>query len=479
MRKKERIKTTAVSLCKIFWFIGFLLLPGVSHSQSFPQNTEKRVALVIGNADYLHGPLTNPVNDARSMYRALRNVGFEVILKENVSNKDEMKKVIRDFGWELRKGGVGLFYYAGHGMQVDGFNFLVPVNAVINSESEVEYECVDAGFVLAQMEAAQNRLNIVILDACRNNPFARSFRSTQQGLVSMNAPTGTLIAYATAPGKVASDGTGFNGLYTEALLNQIKQPDLKIEETFKNVRAEVLQKSGGNQTPWESSSLVGDFYFKPENVILAYNNQLREQVRMQEQYEEDPIPNPPLSDNINNVITAEWKATSEGYWFEINGIDVTDYTTFELLRGSDDLIVTYNEMQFRLPGFKLKKNRDDTFRPAELITPQVSQPSFQPHVPNNTKPYDGTNPLDQISLVNLPNRYKPDIKIRAIFRVTMDYEYSLILDGIDISLSCVEKVLGDDLYVYYPSRDLMFLLEGFSWSNDYRTRTATLVRFNK
>jgi formylglycine-generating enzyme required for sulfatase activity len=222
--------------------------------------TERRVALVIGNSAYKDSPLLNPVNDARDMAAALRGMGFEVVLGENLSQTD-MKRNIRAFGDRIRNGGVGLFYYAGHGVQVRGSNYLIPVGATITREEEVEYESVDAGLVMAQMEAARNRLNIVIFDACRNNPFVRSFRSTQKGLASIDAPSGTLIAYATAPGSVASDGAGRNGVYTQELLRYMKQPDLSIEQVFKQVRAAVRSRTGGQQTPWESSSLEGDFYF--------------------------------------------------------------------------------------------------------------------------------------------------------------------------------------------------------------------------
>ena len=231
---------------------------GMRVQQASP--SERRLALVMGNAAYKDSPLLNPVNDARDMAAALRSLGFEVIFGENLSQID-MKRNIRLFGEKIRNGGVGLFYYAGHGIQVRGSNYLVPVDATINSEEEVEYESVDAGLVLAQMEAARNRLNIVILDACRNNPFARSFRSTQKGLASIDAPSGTLIAYATAPGSVASDGAGRNGLYTQELLKYLKQPDLSIEQLFKQVRASVRSRTEGKQVPWESSSLEGDFYF--------------------------------------------------------------------------------------------------------------------------------------------------------------------------------------------------------------------------
>lgn len=226
---------------------------------------ESRIALVIGNSVYSNAPLQNPVNDARDTAKALVELGFEVTHGENLSQND-MKRVIRVFGDKIRNGGVGLFYYAGHGVQVNGINYLIPVGATITKEEEVEYESVDVGFVLAQMENARNRLNIVILDACRNNPFARSFRSTKNGLASIDAPSGTLIAYATAPGSVASDGNTRNGLYTQELLNAIRIPGLKIEDVFKQVRRAVQSKSANQQLPWESSSLVGDFYFGEAGV---------------------------------------------------------------------------------------------------------------------------------------------------------------------------------------------------------------------
>jgi hypothetical protein len=194
------------------------------------------------------------------MARVLRELGFEVIYKENASQTD-MKSSIREFGASIRDSDVALFYYAGHGAQVKGENYLIPVNAVITKEEEVEYESVNAGFLLAQMANAQIKLNIVILDACRNNPFARSFRSAASGLAQMNAPAGTIIAYATEPGSVAADGAGKNGLYTEELLKAMRAPGLKIEDVFKRVRAAVRTSSQGKQTPWESSSMEGDFYF--------------------------------------------------------------------------------------------------------------------------------------------------------------------------------------------------------------------------
>jgi hypothetical protein len=229
---------------------------------------EQRIALVIGNSQYKDSPLPNPVNDARAIARALSDSGFKVTKKENAGQK-EMQLALRDFGDALKAGGVGLFYYAGHGMQVKGRNFLIPVDAQIQREDEVAYNSVDAGQVLDKMEAAANRLNIVILDACRNNPFARSFRSGGAGLAQMDAPVGTLVAFATAPGSVASDGDGQNGLYTQHLLQSMQKPGIKIEDVFKNVRAGVRRDSQGKQIPWESTSLEGDFIFVPQPPAQA------------------------------------------------------------------------------------------------------------------------------------------------------------------------------------------------------------------
>jgi hypothetical protein len=222
---------------------------------------EARTALVIGNSAYTNGPLRNPVNDARAMAKALREAGFDVILIENATQAN-MQRGIRTFGDKIAKGGVGLFYFAGHGLQVKGRNYLVPVNAEIAREDEIEFDAVDVNLVLAKMDSAKNALNIVILDACRNNPFQRSFRSVQAGLAQMDAPTGTFIAFATAPGSVASDGVGENGVYTKHLLAEMQKPGTQIEQLFKQVRIGVMAETKNQQIPWESSSLRGEFAFK-------------------------------------------------------------------------------------------------------------------------------------------------------------------------------------------------------------------------
>lgn len=219
---------------------------------------QQRTALVIGNSAYENGSLNNPVNDATDVAEAIKRLGFEVILKKNIGHRD-MEEAVEDFGIRLRSGGVGLFYYAGHGIQINGVNYLIPIGARIGKESDVKFEAVDASRILDEMGYANNGLNIVILDACRDNPFARSFRSSNRGLaVISSAPEGTFISYATGPGQVARDGDKRNSPYTAALLKFMNVPGLPIEQVFKNVR---ISLEGLRQTPWELSSLKGEFYF--------------------------------------------------------------------------------------------------------------------------------------------------------------------------------------------------------------------------
>jgi len=226
---------------------------------------EPRVALVIGNSSYAVGPLRNPVNDAEDMAQMLRALGFRVTLRQN-ANQRQMIEAIGELGQHLKAGGVGLFYFAGHGVQSRGRNFLIPVNAEIGSDSQLEFDAVDANRVLAAMDEAGNRVNLVILDACRDNPFARSFRSLSRGLAQMEAAQGTYIAFATAPGSVALDGPGRNGLYTHYLLQSLRQPDTDIDKVFRRVTADVARATGGKQVPWISSSLTGDFSFRPDTA---------------------------------------------------------------------------------------------------------------------------------------------------------------------------------------------------------------------
>jgi hypothetical protein len=226
-------------------------------------STGQRVALVIGNSNYQVGPLANPANDARAMAQALRESGFDVMQYTNL-NKRAFEESLRAFGSKIPRGGVALFYFAGHGVQVKGVNFLLPIGARIEKEGDIEYEAVDAGRIMNELESAGSRLNIVILDACRNNPFAQRVRSLQRGLAVISAPSGTVIAYATGPGEVASDGDGANGLYTQELLKNMREPNLRIEDVLKRTRIAVKEKTNGQQVPWENTSLDGDFYFRKQ-----------------------------------------------------------------------------------------------------------------------------------------------------------------------------------------------------------------------
>jgi hypothetical protein len=231
-----------------------------------------KTALIIGNSNYSFSPLKNPANDATEMAKSLRELGFDVYDHVDL-DRVGMRMAIREFGVKLKKGGVGLFFFAGHGIQIKGKNYLIPINSDISSEDEVVDESIDANMVLRKMESAGNDFNIVIMDACRNNPFARSFRSSEQGLARMEGPVGSIIAYATSPGSTAADGTGTNGLYTSYFLKAMKEPGLSIEEVFKKVRNNVRADTKGKQIPWESSSLTGNFQFiEPRGLVVVANN---------------------------------------------------------------------------------------------------------------------------------------------------------------------------------------------------------------
>ena len=237
--------------------VGLGILALVSPVAAQVPREEPRIALLIGNSAYRESPLRNPVNDVRAMAQRFKELGFTVLAHENAT-KRTMEAAIIEFGRRLAEGGVGAFYYAGHGLQVRGRNYLVPVDADIEDEASTRVAAVDVELLLEQMNEAKNRINMVILDACRNNPFERRMRGASRGLAAVDAARGTLVAYATAPGSVAADGDGKNGLYTEELLEALREPGLKIEEVFKRVRINVTRRSKGAQTPWESSSLTGD-----------------------------------------------------------------------------------------------------------------------------------------------------------------------------------------------------------------------------
>lgn len=225
---------------------------------------QKRVALIIGNAAYDHSPLLNPRNDAIDIGKALEKFGFQVTLVTDGSNQ-EMRNAIRVFGERSSRADVALFYFAGHGVQIRGVNYLVPVRESLRTEAEVEDRSISADFVLRTMEGSRPKVNIVILDACRDNPFISKTRSGARGLASMDAPVGTILAFSTSPGAVAYDGSeGRNGLYTKHLLLSLAEDNTDIAKIFQRPRAGVLKESVGKQVPWETTSLIGDFYFSKD-----------------------------------------------------------------------------------------------------------------------------------------------------------------------------------------------------------------------
>jgi hypothetical protein len=235
---------------------------------------ERRIALVIGNSAYENvTALPNPANDAREIGKFLNSAGFEVIQATDLDH-DEMIQVLQDFSAKISERGpntAAFVYYAGHGLQIAGDNYLVPVDARIGSEADVPTEAVRLVDVMATLQAVPSRIRMVVIDACRNNPFS-SLKDTGRGLAIVDAPNGSIVAYSTAPGTEAFDGEGKNSPYTSAFLRLGREPNLPIEQFFKKVRVVVNDVTEGKQTPWESSSLTSDFYFFGDTAVAAAKN---------------------------------------------------------------------------------------------------------------------------------------------------------------------------------------------------------------
>lgn len=268
--------------------------------QSAPQ--ESRVALIIGNSDYKSAPLDNPANDASDLANALEKNGFNVLVRENVGERG-MKEAVEIFAKHLQKGGIGLFFFAGHGIQLKDQNFLLPVDIGFESEADISYRSVSAEYVLSRMAEAGNRINVVILDACRNNPFQQARRSINKGLGVMNvgrAEKGTFIAYATSPGSTASDGGGRNGLYTKHLLRSLETPDTDIDKVFGRVRSSVVQETNGEQVPWTSSSVIGEFHFDVSEDLAALKRPVQSAAAKHEaEAEEETAPYDPVQEKAH------------------------------------------------------------------------------------------------------------------------------------------------------------------------------------
>jgi uncharacterized caspase-like protein len=248
------------------WRRPFGLLLGLIGLLSWPMpaHAESRIALVIGNSAYKNVTvLPNPANDARVMSELLAAAGFEVVSRPDLSQAD-MRRALRDFAADVSLKGpdaVVLVYFAGHGLQIEGENYLVPVDARVERESDVAIEAVRLADVMSALASTPSRTRIVILDACRNNPFSSISKTTGRGLAIVDAPTGSIVSYATAPGLEALDGAGANSPFTAALVKVAKEPNLPIEQALKRIRLNVHKATEGRQTPWESSSLTSDFSF--------------------------------------------------------------------------------------------------------------------------------------------------------------------------------------------------------------------------
>jgi hypothetical protein len=242
-------------------------------SRPFPAvaaSDPSRVALVVGNNAYPQSPLNNAINDARAVGELLGSAGFTVDLRID-AKLEELAKAVEAFGASLARSETKLafFYYAGHGTQVDWRNFLVPVDANVASAAELASRCFDLGVLLGQMSKSRDKVFVVILDACRDNPFGTAFRPASRGLSPFDAPAGTVLAFSTAPGAVASDGPGKHGLYSESLVRELAVRGVRIEDAFKRVRLNVRVASQGQQIPWESTSLESDVFLFPEAKKLS------------------------------------------------------------------------------------------------------------------------------------------------------------------------------------------------------------------
>ncbi|WP_185114003.1 caspase family protein [Fulvivirga imtechensis] len=476
----------------IRWLITLLLL---SSFDLFAQSeTDRRLALIIGNADYQNAnKLLNPVNDARSMKNALTKLGFEVMEYENLTQR-EMKQVIDEFGRRLENYGVGLFYFAGHGIQANGNNYLIPIETNLTTEQQIEYDCVRADRVLGLMEYAKSKVNIVILDACRNNPFQRSWSrsANSDGLAFMNAPSGSLIAYATAPGKTASDGTGSNGLYTEALLQNLFTPDLTILQVFQNVRRAVVDQSGQRQIPWESTSLIGDFYFN------------KTQVGSQEQKSTHKLTAKTTTDA--NVSTTQhlnsraiWKSDEKEWHLLDNQMQIASRTTYSYV---DDDLLAYDpitRVSYLLKDYA--KLMDNIFRPADIISEyddylwRSKSLSFYVYDKGKSISQEITHsksdddmlvyhPATNTTLV-LDNYYQlQDNKLRPaqvisktqnIFWKSKDNMFLFFVKGEQIATSTSSAFSNNDLLVYYDKTGATYLLKNFSNLQDNQLREAQLL----
>ena len=381
---------------KLAYVLLLMLVTGLASAQ------ENRLALVIGNSDYKDSPLRNPLNDANDMASALEDLDFEVMLHTDADRR-EMGRAIRDFGNKLKENrGVGLFYYAGHGMQIEDSNFLIPVDTPLEEEDEVPYESVDVGSVLAKMESAGNSLNLIILDACRNNPFPRRFRSTSRGLARVEAPIGSLVVYATAPGAVAADGEGRNGVFTGALLEQLRTGGQSLSQTIRRTRAAVVEATNGQQVPWESSSLLRDYYFSPEP-------------EPQPAPEDTNVRNTPAAvesrtDRLTqSAVAADNPSEQEGF-DEINVQVSSPATVTEI---SDDIVAFLDTDKSYLPQAPGADSSSDNTRRDEFLEPDAPATGTRPPQTSGESTLNvNVEPADaRVRIMDIVDAYTPGMSL--------------------------------------------------------------------
>jgi hypothetical protein len=467
---------SSLTLLLVSLLLFFQSVSAVAQNNTSGPGAEKRLALVIGNAKYIHSPeLANPVNDARSIRDALQNVGFEVYEYENL-NQAQIKQAIDLFGNKLKLYNIGLFYYSGHGIQSKGANYLIPVDANIQSEQQIEYDCVQADRVLGFMEAAGSEINIVILDACRNNPFERSWSRAVDGsgLAFMNAPTGSLIAYSTSPGRTASDGSGSNGLYTSSLLENIKTPGITILQMFQNVRRTVSEKSDRQQIPWESTSLTNDFYFVSKNISP-----------------------------VTNKLNATWKRVDEGYFFYINNEEIgsrlsqawseNDLLVYDPVTNATCLLENYNNSSKNrvLPAIILDNSTNTFYRVKDGLYylyvkgEQIASRTSGTFVDEDVLVYDGQTNITYILKgfkTSNDNKLRPavifDNAESAFWRREKDNSYWFYVKGKNIQENTKGVILGNDCVVYDQQTNITYIFKDFLTETDrLRLRPAQIVSY--
>lgn len=364
-KKKGRKNDFPIGLLSIiFWFFTLTqFFPMTLLCESNSNIIEKRTALVIGNSAYKLSPLKSAINDAGDMANLLSMLNFKVKLVTD-TNKKKMEDAIRTFGGELKQSDIGLVYYSGHGLQVNGENYLIPVGNDIQAEDQVKFKSVNVEFILNKMKSAKSKMNIVILDACRANPFPGIFRPTLKGLAAMNVPPGTLIVYSTAPGQIAPDASGRNSTFTKYLLKYIRTPGLEISTLLQKVASDLGKKTKEEQIPWKKSSIKKDFYFfhsnkkQPGKIVVkgkAYlpNIKLRSEYKYMDSSEIELMVN--LKDFYESTYNQTGNFKNSYERIKINGeVIILDITAGLMWQPIDSSRHTFQAAKERLEKMNLK-----------------------------------------------------------------------------------------------------------------------------